>query len=63
MKFARNPGQLKWVARETRYHASITELLKRNFMIMLIMDIHADITLFQWGPQIFPKVTGGKVSL
>ena len=31
-KFWRNPGQFKWVTRETRYCISIAELLKRNLM-------------------------------
>ena len=31
-KFSRNPGLFKWATRETRYHISIIELLKRNLM-------------------------------
>ena len=50
-KFSRNPGQLKWVTRETRCHISIPELLKQNLMCQVAElfrrpSNHAKNTLF-----------------
>ena len=60
-KFPRNPGQIKWVTRETRYHVSIAELLKRNLMCQVaeLFQIHwtmLKILYFSGDHQVFQKL-------
>ena len=63
--FSRNPGQFRWVIRETRHFnpsrnsqngISEPRLFQRPRTMLKILK-------FQWGPPIFPKITGDKVSL
>ena len=63
-KFSRNLGQFKWVTRETRYHVSIADLLKRNLMsqvaellrrprtMLKILYFSGDQKYFQKSPRI-----------
>ena len=63
-KFWRNPGQFKWVTRETRYCISIAELLRRNLMrqvaelfrrpraMLKILYFSGDHHFFQKSPRI-----------
>ena len=62
-KFSRNPGQFKWVTRETRCYVSIAELLIRNLMSQvgeLFRRPRAilEILYFSGDRQFFPKLPG-----
>ena len=71
-KFSRNPGQCKCVTRETRYHVSITELLKGNLYsqvaeliprlrtMLKILYISGAHQFFQISPGIKPLYDRGK---
>ena len=59
-KFLRKSGQFKWVTRETRYHISITELLKRNLLGQVaklfgrfISSISMRKVFYDWGRKHF----------
>ena len=66
-KFSRNPGQFKCVARETRYHISITELLIQNLQsqvpeLVQRPRITLKILYFSGGHQVF-QISPGLKSL
>ena len=46
--FLRNPGQIKWITRETRYHVSIGEILKLNHM--------SQVSEWFWRPKTMLKI-------
>ena len=64
-KFSRNPGQFKWVTRETRYHLYIAKLLIRNLMSQLAELFQRPRTMlkifyFSVDHQFFQKSLGIK---
>ena len=63
--FSRNPGQFKWVTRKSRYHVSLTELVKRNLMIQDAKLFWRPTTMlkisyFSWDQHFFQKLPGTK---
>lgn len=65
-KISRNPGQYKWVTRETRYRISIAELLKRNLMSQvaeLLRKLKTMLKIFYFSRdyQFFQKSLGIKL--
>ena len=68
-KFQTNPGQFKCITRETRYYLRLhrgtlcTKSQEPSCRISMKTLDHPENILFQWGPPIFPHITGDKVSL
>ena len=67
-KFSRNPGQFKWLTRETRCHVSIVELLIWNLMSQVAKlsrktRIMLKILYFSGDHQFFKKSLGIKIIL